>query len=228
MKNETQKWKKINQLCGCCGWITCVISVLFFLWLTGRRVWFWLVSRKDDGMKRWEADRGRRQTGRQGQDTQTLGRQRRRDVLTEGMAVNELRWQSCYQATCEWTIRKRCHYASPCIWFLQNIIDLTEWKCTTMHQGDSQHRQQIRTGTFSFKFILCPGTFWHTVTGDLLRFTCQWEINASCDTSGWRLDLCATVDCSISGKQGKVSDSFHSHSIYAIVERSKFTVLHSC
>lgn len=55
---------------------------------------------------------------------------------------------------------------------LQNIIDLTEWKCTTMHQGDSQHRQQIRTGTFSFKFILCPWTSWHTVTGDLLRFTC--------------------------------------------------------
>lgn len=153
-------------------WLDNMRNLSFFLWLTGRRVWFWLVSRKDDGMKRWEADRGRRQTGRQGQDTQTLGRQRRRDVLTEGMAVNELRWQLCYQATCEWTIRKRCHDASPCIWFLQNIIDLTEWKCTTMHQGDSQHRQQIRTGTFSFKFILCPWTSWHTVTGNLLRFTC--------------------------------------------------------
>lgn len=123
----------------------------------------------DEKMRSRQRETSDRQTRSRHTD---IDRQRRRDVLTEGMAVNELRWQLCYQATCEWTIRKRCHYASPCIWFLQNIIDLTEWKCTTMHQGDSQHRQQIRTGTFSFKFILCPWTSWHTVTGDLLRFTC--------------------------------------------------------
>lgn len=172
MKNETQKWKKINQLCGCCGWITCVISVLFFF-VTYRKEGLVLTSEQEGWWDEKMRSRQRETSDRQTRSRHTdIDRQRRRDVLTEGMAVNELRWQLCYQATCEWTIRKRCHYASPCIWFLQNIIDLTEWKCTTMHQGDSQHRQQIRTGTFSFKFILCPWTSWHTVTGDLLRFTC--------------------------------------------------------